>query len=156
MSNHAAAAKQVRAYVKKLGLKGKVKGSAGAMTDSVHVVLENASPADVQRVTEFANQYQYGHFDGMNDIYEDSNWVEGMPQVKYVLVRSDYDDVMRQKALDAIVNKFDLEPMTLDNHPLRFDAYGASEDISVVIGRTLGGRGGFPNVLFWSETELAA
>lgn len=156
ISNHAAAAKQIRAYVKSLGLKGKVTASAASMTDSVRVVLANASPADTAKVTEFANKFQYGHFDGMNDIYEDSNWVEDLPQVKYVFVRSEYDESMKQKALDAITKHFNLEPLTFGQHHRRFDAYGSIEDIDVVIHRTLGGRRGFPDVPFWSESELAA
>ena len=156
MSNHAAAAKQVRAFVKKLGLKGSVRGEAASMTDSVRVVLENASPAQIDQVKEFANQFQYGHFDGMCDIYEYSNSRDDIPQVKYVFVRSDYSDDMKQKALDAITKKFNIEPLTYGNHHRRFDAYGSEEDIDVVIHRTLGGRGGFPNVPFWSEAELAA
>lgn len=156
ISNHAAAAKQVRAFVKKLGLKGRVTGSAASMTDSVRVVLEDATPSQVDQVKEFANQYQYGHFDGMCDSYEYSNNRDDIPQVKFVFVRSDYSDGMKQKALDAITKQFELEALTYGNHERSFDAYGSQEDMDVVIHRTLGGRGGFPNVSFWSDAELAA
>ena len=155
MSNHAAAAKQIRAFVKKLGLKASVRGEAASMTDSVRVVLKNATPAQIQKVKDFANQYQYGHFDGMTDYYEYSNSREDIPQVKFVFVRSDYSDDMKQKALDAITNHFNLEPRIFGEHHSNFDAFGSIEDIDVVLHRTLGGKGGFPNVPFWEESELA-
>lgn len=36
------------------------------------------------RVQAIVKKYQYGHFDGMTDYYENSNVIEGLPQVKFV------------------------------------------------------------------------
>ena len=35
---------------------------------------------------KIVSKYQYGHFDGMNDIYEYSNSREDIPQAKYIHV----------------------------------------------------------------------
>ena len=50
--------------------------------NSVHISWTDG-PTEEQ-VTKFTNKYQYGHFNGMEDIYEYSNNIEGLPQAKYV------------------------------------------------------------------------
>lgn len=51
-------------------------------------VVDKSTPeyAMRQRVQELVAPYQYGHFDGMYDIYEYSNRNDNLPQVKYVQV----------------------------------------------------------------------
>ena len=44
-----------------------------------------------QEVEAITNKYQYGKFDGMQDMYEMTNCRDDIPQVKYVTVTS-YDD----------------------------------------------------------------
>ena len=100
ISNHAHAAKLIRAELKKHGIKGRVRASSASMTSSVDVYLENALPATEKLVEEFANQFQYGSFNGMEDIYEYTNSRDDIPQVKYVFVHNDFSDEMKQKAWD--------------------------------------------------------
>lgn len=37
-----------------------------------------------EQVKKYTNKYEYGHFDGMTDMYEYSNNIEGLPQAKFV------------------------------------------------------------------------
>lgn len=41
-------------------------------------------------VEKFVNQYQYGHFDGMIDMYEHSNMRDDINQTKFVMCHRDY------------------------------------------------------------------
>ena len=42
--------------------------------------------AQRDKIDEIAMPYQYGHFNGMEDMYEISNVIEQLPQVMFVSV----------------------------------------------------------------------
>ena len=49
----------------------------------------NLGPVDSE-IENLVNKYQYGHFDGMTDMYEYSNARNDIPQAKYVFAQRDY------------------------------------------------------------------
>lgn len=64
------------------GVKFSVKSETYSGGDSVRIEWTDG-PTTAQ-VEEFTNKYQYGHFNGMEDIYEYSNSREDIPQAKYI------------------------------------------------------------------------
>ena len=64
------------------GVKFSVKSDNFAGGDSVHISWTDGVTAD--QVREITSKYQYGHFNGMEDIYEYSNQNDNIPQAKYV------------------------------------------------------------------------
>ena len=152
ISHHAAAAKAVRAFMKKQGIKGSVKAARAAGTSSLRVSLTNGTPTDTATVTEFAKQYQYGHFDGMNDSYEFSNCVEGLPQVKYVFVEAVFDLETKQKALDVLCKEFNLPAMSYESVPYDVMICGERQNTYSAMRAVLMGSH-YPHVPFW---EVAA
>lgn len=80
----AACADAVRAELKKVFpfVKFSVKSSTFSMGDSVSVSWSDGPTT--KEVDPIIGKYQYGHFDGMQDLYEYSNRVDGLPQAKYV------------------------------------------------------------------------
>ena len=84
LTEAAKTAKAIRAELKKAfpSIKFRVRSSNFAGGDSVSVGWVNGPTGD--SVEEITAKYQYGHFDGMYDIYEYSNNIEGLPQAKYV------------------------------------------------------------------------
>lgn len=64
------------------GVKFKVTSQNFAGGDSVHISWTDG-PLSSQ-VEEVTGKYQYGHFNGMEDLYEYSNSREDIPQTKYV------------------------------------------------------------------------
>lgn len=98
-SNHAAAAQMIRAELKKHGIKATVKSDCYSGGNSVRVrIQQDVCPATRKAVTDFAEQFQYGHFDGMTDSYEYSNRRRDLPQVRFVFVEVDYSDEIIQAA----------------------------------------------------------
>ena len=150
ISAHAAAAKQVRAFMKEQGIKGFVKAARGAGTSSIRVTLPNGTPADTATVREFANQYQYGHFDGMHDSYEFSNCREDLPQVKFVFVEAEFDKELKQKALDALSHEFGLPAMSYDNAPYEVVICGEPQNTYSAMRAVLLGSH-YPHVPLWEE-----
>ena len=103
LSEHAHVAKLCRQYVKGLGLQVKARSSIFSMGSSVDVKVIDASAEQRKQIEKELNQYQYGHFDGMNDIYENSNSREDIPQVKYVSISFSYSPEIEQAAYDFIL-----------------------------------------------------
>lgn len=74
----------IKEELKKLfpGVKFSVKSSNFAGGDSVDVSWEDGPTTE--QVNNIINKYQYGHFDGMTDMYEYTNRRDDIPQSKYV------------------------------------------------------------------------
>ena len=103
ISCHAAAAKEIRQYLKAKGIKARVKAKSYSMGSSVDVwIKEDINPALAEELRLHCGQYQYGHFDGMIDLYEHSNMRDDIPQVKHVFVHVDYSDGLKQRVWDYI------------------------------------------------------
>lgn len=64
------------------GVKFSVKSSNFAGGDSVDVSWEDGPTSEM--VNDVISKYQYGHFDGMTDMYEYTNSRSDIPQAKYV------------------------------------------------------------------------
>ena len=62
-------------------------------------------------VSEIANKYEWGSFDGMQDMYVADKNKSG-PSVQYVFVTRDYSDEKIKMASDAIRNRFKLDQET--------------------------------------------
>jgi len=151
ITNHAAAGKIIRAFLKKEGIPGRVRGCAFAGGNAVDVYLENQTPAIREKVEAFANQFQYGNFDGMIDLYEYTNRRDDIPQVKFVFVKNELLGDLKQKIwnylLAAYVGMEDApkDAKDADNfYNKRFDAYGYA-----LIGRMF--HGGYMDEGFWNQ-----
>jgi len=103
ISDHAAAAKLIRAELKKNGIKASVRASTASMTSSVDIYLADCvAPWTLKEIKLFCSKFQYGHFDGMTDMYEYSNTNEKLPQVRFVFVHNGTSDDDRQRAYDYL------------------------------------------------------
>ena len=102
VSEHAAAAKLIRAELKKHNITGTVRAKSYAGGSSITVTLNNELPATHKAVKLFCSKFQYGHFDGMQDLYELTNINENLPQVMFVFVNNEFSDELRQAAWDLL------------------------------------------------------
>lgn len=110
ISDHAAAAKMIRAELKKNGIAATVRARSYSGGSSVDVTItEDVLPATKHAVEEFCSRFQQGHFDGMTDSYDYSNRRDDLPQVRFVFVRVDYSDELRTAAREyvAAINGID-------------------------------------------------
>lgn len=84
LSSHAAAAKAIREELKKEfpGVSFSVTSESFSMGNSVHISWTDG--AIREQVEKFTGKYQYGHFDGMTDMYEYTNSRDDIPQAKYI------------------------------------------------------------------------
>lgn len=140
ISNHASAAKMIRAELKKHNIKGRVRASTASMTSSVDVYLDECQPPWVMKAVEiFANRFQYGHFDGMTDCYEYSNTNDDLPQVRFVFVHNQCSNDDRQKAYDFLKANFASYSDAPENYEDAQNEMYGSEWVSTEVHQVLTG-----------------
>ncbi len=106
----AKAAAEIRKILKKEmpGIKFSVRSQNYAGGNSIDVSYDNGPVSE--SVEQLIGQYQYGHFDGMDDCYYYSNRNDRIPQVKFLFVRRDISEDVYQKAFELAMGYYaDLE-----------------------------------------------
>jgi hypothetical protein len=109
ISTHANTASAIRTELKTLFpfTKFSVTSETFAGGNSVHVSWEDGATSD--KVNDIIKKYQYGHFDGMTDMYEYSNNIEGLPQVKYVQGQRSMSKEVGETIKEELRRKYTLE-----------------------------------------------
>lgn len=97
-STHANCASTLKAELQKAfkGVKFSVTSDSFSMGDSVRVKWTDGPTKKM--VEEIADKYQYGHFNGMEDIYEYSNSRDDIPQSKYVFCSRELSEQIKEQA----------------------------------------------------------
>ena len=87
-STQAQAAAQIKAKLKDMGVKNQVKSwkAAGCNGVDVYINEDNLDSATIEKINAAAKVHKYGHFNGMEDLYEFSNVNDNIPQVMFVNV----------------------------------------------------------------------
>jgi hypothetical protein len=153
LNDYAKAASMIRNFLKAQGVPGKVRSEGYSMGSSVNVYIEDVTPETSDKVEKYAKQFQYGHFDGMQDLYEYSNSRNDIPQAKFVFVNNKPSELMKQKIWLFALNYYDLKDAPADadqasNYFIKdWNAY-----CSELIYRLY--KGGFNNNAFWDFANL--
>lgn len=100
--DYALAAKAIKTELKKAfpTIKFSVKSESFAGGNAVRISWTDGPIID--RVTDITDKYQYGHFDGMNDIYEYSNGRSDIPQAKYVTTSRSMSETAKNEIADML------------------------------------------------------
>jgi len=115
-SEHAQVAKEIKKYFKSLSIPCKTKSSVYAGGSSVTVWVTNIHPEKIDEYTKYVEQYEYGSFDPMNDLYSFTNLRDDIPQVKFVFLEHRYTPEFYQKAYDIMCeNIAGLEKKSIDD-----------------------------------------
>ena len=104
-------AAEIRKVLKEKNIKASVRSKNYSMGDSVNVeIKEIIDPEIYKGLKEELAKYQYGHFNGMEDIYEYSNCIEEIPQTKHLFVEYDWrlTDGFIQRLINVLVTKINL------------------------------------------------
>jgi len=102
ISRQAAAAKMIRAYMKENGIAGSVRSQGYSMGSSINVNVQDLNPMQYEALNSYGRQFEYGSFNGMEDIYEYNNVNDNIPQVSYVFVNNKMSDELGQAIYDFI------------------------------------------------------
>ena len=106
MSEVARCAKEIRQYIKSLNIPCRVKSHSYSMGCSVRVELDDLHPDTEEKIKSHTAKYQYGHFDGMIDLYEYSNTREDIPQTKFLFINNHYSKKLKQAAWEFFKSSY--------------------------------------------------
>lgn len=106
INNYALGAKMIRQWLKAQNIPGRVVSEGYSMGSSINVYLEDQLPEVVEKVEAYAKRFQYGHFDGQQDLYEYSNVNDKLPQATFVFVKNELSNELRQNIWDFILTNF--------------------------------------------------
>jgi len=157
LSSQAQVAKICRQYVKSLGLAVKARSSSFSMGDSVDVTVTDATADQRDMIEKELNQYQYGHFDGMTDMYECSNSRDDIPQTKF-----EYSDDLQQAAYEWAKDHAMTTDFAETLPELYADADKNARDknfdfLCSIVGKVLAGDesrwDGEKNISFWEDRK---
>lgn len=103
------AAQTAKAIKKELGkefpaVKFSVKSQVYSGGSSVDV--EWTDGPTTEQVETIVGKYEYGHFNGMDDMYEISNSREDIPQVKYVMTRRSMSQQVQEQLRDHVAQNY--------------------------------------------------
>jgi len=108
-SAHAMAASEIRRELKKAypTIKFSVTSECFSMGNSVRIHWTDGPTAD--QIDSIVKKYQYGNFDGMQDLYEYNNCIDGIPQVKYVQTSRTISDTIKMDVKDKIEKLYGID-----------------------------------------------
>lgn len=97
ISSHAATAKAIRQELKNIfpTVKFSVTSESFSMGDAVRIKWTDGPT--VEQVEKITGKYQYGSFNGMEDIYESTNCRDDIPQTKYVSTSRKFSEEAKQE-----------------------------------------------------------
>jgi hypothetical protein len=147
----ALAAKEIKKYIKSLGVNCSVRSNNFSMGDSVDITVYDQHPDIIKKIRDNIDKYEYGTFDGMNDCQGIKNRDFAGPQAKYVHINNELSTEIRQAGLDYIRKHFngceELPELYNDNNHTRiFDEWTLS-----IVHRLLNGSMDTSSVEFWNE-----
>lgn len=104
-SNQAAASAEIKQELKKAFplVKFSVTSKGFAGGDSVHISWTDGPKRD--SVENITGKYQYGHFNGMEDIYESTNSRDDIPQAKYVNESRTISDELTEAVKEELMKR---------------------------------------------------
>lgn len=149
-SDHAQVATLCRQYCKSINVAASVRSKSYSGGNSVTIHLENIHPDIIKKIENHCGQYQAGHFNGMEDIYEYSNTNDG-PQVKFIFVENAWSDEYYQLAWDWLRGiSSEAQNLPKDFKQIPWDGQVFGQWANQLIGRIL--RGGDQlSDKFWAQ-----
>lgn len=102
MSIHAETAKAIRKELKKEFPLVKFSVTSQKYSGGNSVYIEWLNGPSSYMVDKIVYKYQQGDFNGMEDVYENTNRRNDIPQVKYVQVRREVSEELQQNVFELL------------------------------------------------------
>lgn len=119
-SSSANCAAAIREELKKEFEKVKFSVKSSNFSGGDSVSIEWIDGPTSEQVDGVVKKYQYGHFNGMDDIYEYSNSREDIPQSKYVHTNREISDEVKNIVLESLRSFYSED---VEEYQLRQDCY---------------------------------
>jgi len=127
-STWAEAAKCIRKELKKEFPFTKFSVKSDAFSGGTSVDVRWIDGPTTDSVKGIVDKYQYGHFDGMIDLYEYSNRRDDIPQVKYVQTSRGFSPEVCERMKSELGRKFGVD---MNNDSEVFEKFRAYPDMLI-------------------------
>lgn len=114
-SSQCLCAKAIRQELKKTFPDTKFRVTSKSFSGGDSVDIDWTDGVDENQVDLIVGKYQYGHFDGMIDLYEYSNHRDDIPQSKYIMTQRSLSDELVMNCAKVIAKYYDIKiPETME------------------------------------------
>lgn len=99
-------AKAIKAELKSVFPAVKFRITSKTYSGGCSVSVSWVDGPNEKTIDEIVNKYEYGHFNGMEDLYEYDNVRKDIPQVKYLFTHRDMSEGVKSKLTQIIESTY--------------------------------------------------
>ena len=100
VSTKAQVSKIIRKELKARNIQAKVSSSSGSLTDCVYIYTNDLSPAAVESLENFVEDYRADSYDALADYHDIKPNPKNLPRVTYIIIQNDLSAETMQRAYE--------------------------------------------------------
>ena len=113
VSTKAQVSKIIRKELKARNISAKVSSSSGMLTDCVYIYTNDLSPATIESLENFVEDYRADSYDALADYHDVKPNPKNLPRVTYIIIQNDLSAETMQRAYEIAL---EIAP-ELENYP---------------------------------------
>ena len=100
LSTKAQVSKIIRKELKARNISAKVSSSSGTLTDCVYIYTNDLSPAAIESLENFVEDYRADSYDALADYHDVKHNPKNLPRVTYIIIQNDLSAETMQRAYE--------------------------------------------------------
>ena len=100
VSTKAQVSKIIRKELKARNIQAKVSSSSGSLTDCVYIYTTDLSPAAIESLENFVEDYRADSYDALADYHDIKPNPKNLPRVTYIIIQNDLSAETMQRAYE--------------------------------------------------------
>ena len=100
VSTKAQVSKIIRKELKTRNIQAKVSSSSGTLTDCVYIYTNDLSPAAIESLENFVEDYTADSYDALADYHDVKPNPKNLPRVTYIIIQNDLSAETMQRAYE--------------------------------------------------------
>ena len=100
VSTKAQVSKFIRKELKARNIQAKVSSSSGSLTDCVYIYTNDLSPAAIESLENFVEDYRADSYDALADYHDIKPNPKNLPRVTYIIIQNDLSAETMQRAYE--------------------------------------------------------
>ena len=100
VSTKAQVSKIIRKELKARNIQAKVSSSSGSLTDCVYIYTNDLSPAAIESLENFVEDYGADSYDALADYHDIKPNPKNLPRVTYIIIQNDLSAETMQRAYE--------------------------------------------------------
>lgn len=100
VSTKAQVSKIIRKELKARNIQAKVSSSSGMLTDCVYIYTNDLSPAAIESLENFVEDYRADSYDALADYHDVKPNPQNLPRVTYIIIQNELSAETMQRAYE--------------------------------------------------------